>query len=317
MKRILIAFLAVAYALISAPAPAEEGAAPFTIGVVSDAHVTLDENSDNNDLFADALKGIAAAQPPVDLIIHTGDCVDHLFLPWSDSPSDYLGENAKPIPVVEEYKRIVKENVTVPYYDVVGNHEMYWNVVWNTRMKNTKPIVNMMLQAFKETGTMPAPYYVVPHNGVDLIILNSLSKATNHAGSWIGSFDDEQMDFLEKTLGSGRPAVLFFHHYLNTPNFRRHASRVSGHLTPETDRIYGIIEKHADKIEGIFVGHGELFVEGDLYGVPIYMTGNPHEAPGYHIVEISADGSKVKIVNRDDIEYNAHITNSDEEAVEK
>lgn len=312
MNRIFYCFFVSFLIIATAVSASEIGSSSFMIGVVSDAHVTLDENLDNNAQFATALQGIGAVEPSVDLIVHTGDCVDHLFLPWSASPGHYIGENAKTVPVIEEYKRIVKENVHVPYYDVVGNHEMYWNVVWSPRMKSTKPIVNMLLTAFAEMGSMPAPYYVVEHKGVNLIVLNSLSKAVNHAGSWVGGFDDAQMDMLEAQLETGKPAVLFFHHYPITPEFERHASRVSGHLMPETERIYGIVEKYSKQIGGIFVGHGELFVHGELSGVPVYMTGNPHEAPGYHIVEITAEPLSVRIVNEKDIAYNAEITNLEE-----
>lgn len=310
MRRSYIFIVFALAAFISTFAPiraAEPPAAVFYIGVLSDAHLCLDTMHRYNAALAAAGDALSTHNPPVDFVVHTGDAVDELFLPWSDKPKKYIGKNRQSVPVLALYRKTVSEHFKMTYYDVIGNHEFYWNKVWHQSVKRGA-VERMILDEYADSGAMPSLYYSVDRGAFTFVMLDSVSKAETHAGTWVGGFDDAQMDWLEAQLARGRPTLLFFHHYPATPGFIRHASEAAGHLMPESERIYDIIARHSEQIKMIFVGHGEDWVRDTLHGVPVFMSGQPEDTPGFYIVELNSDTGAARLFNESDIAFNTHIT---------
>lgn len=272
----------------------------FRFAVVSDTHVSPEGGF--NTAFIGVAKKLGAMGGELDFMINTGDLVDHLVLPWGASPDKYIGKGRLPIPAMEMYKSIVRANFSIPWYSTLGNHDFYWNVVWNPSVPRKK-VERMLLDALSDTNSIPALYYSFEHKGFNMIVLDSTSVATNHAGTWVAGFDDKQMDWFESELKKGKPSIVFMHHYPGAPVELTKAD-VKEHVTPRTARFYEIGKKYSGAIRMIFVGHGEKFAADKLFGAPIYMTGNPTVAPGYHIVECDAAAGTCRIANADDIKYN-------------
>ncbi|MFA6448070.1 MAG: metallophosphoesterase [bacterium] len=295
------------FAATAAFAAGETDKPVFYFGVLSDAHTRPDPDDPHNKAFVKVLKAMGEHKPALDFIINLGDSVDQLFLPGRHGAEKYLGPDKKPIPILDLYNKTVRDNVKIPYYDVLGNHEFYWDVMWNPSIKRQK-IEKIMLESRKEIGSMPGLYYSFDNGGFTIIALDSSSKATSHSDSWLGGFDNAQLDWLEAQLKRGRPAILFFHHYPATPVVTKLMK--GGHMIPAADRIFKILEANKENVAAAIFGHGHHFIRDSIYGIPIYMAGSPGTAPGYTIVECKAPKS-VSIFNEADIKYNESINRNE------
>jgi hypothetical protein len=216
-----------------------------------------DPEDRRNKTFVKVLQALNGYKPALDFAVNLGDTVDQLYLPGHAHPEKYMGDNKKPIPVLDLYNKTIRDNLKFPLYDALGNHEFYWDVMWNTSIKRPQ-IEKILLDSRKDTGSLPALYYSFDHGDFNMIVLDSVSTATSHTESWLGGF------------------------------------------------IYKILETYKDTVAAVFFGHGHSFMRDSMYGIPIYMTGDPSETPGYFIIECKSP-KFVSVFNDADIKYNTFV----------
>ncbi len=255
----------------------------FSFLIISDTHVRLPGNSDdddyNNQLNIDNLESavtrIDLQYPHADFVLVTGDLVGCLF---SDNADDYLEGQENP---AEEFKSIM-DGLNIPYHVALGNHD--YQKGYNTFDHEGIMTDNILkIEAVWKKVLGIDPYYSFVHEGVRFIVLNS-NRGTARSEVCLfckneafctGSFDDLQIEWLEKEMKKTEPVLLFFHHPLFTDNKDyAWAGFLPSFLVEEGDAFYLIAQTYKDKIKGIFVGHGHSWVSDTLYQtIPVYETG--------------------------------------------
>lgn len=281
---------------------------PFQFIVMSDVHVRLPGNPDdgffanqrNLDNLQYAVNRINTWYPAVDFIAVTGDLVGCLF---SDNPDDYLIGIPNP---AEEFMQIM-DGLVRPYYVAFGNHDY---------LKGFDPVLGegigtddiTLMEAVWEKVLGIAPYYAFIHKGVHMIFLNSNrgpQKDRICAGSrtepfCTGSFDTEQLLWLETCLRNDAPAVIFCHHPLQTDSANIFWAFFSSYRIDPEDLFYDILSAHRDKILSVFVGHGHIWQSDTLYEtISVHETGSVGDMLGsgdhFSIVTIDPDARRVTV----------------------
>ena len=231
-----------------------------------------------------------------DFVVVTGDLVGCLY---SDEVSDYnIGEKNP----AETFKEMM-DKLIIPYYVVLGNHDYQKNFDDNINEGiMTENISNMEDVWNKVLGIQP--YYSIVHKGIRFIFLNSNRGAERFntcpfcekEAFCTGSFDNDQLDWLEMELNEPEPCLLFFHHPVKTD--RRYIYFcLNSYKVAEEDEFYDIAELYKHKIHGIFVGHGHVWAYDTFYDeIPVFETAatgdrNSNEKRG-HIITVNPYGDK-------------------------
>ena len=227
-------------------------AGDFNILIVSDTHFSRDESKvERLQKLSDMLD--QEVLPNIRFIVNTGDVVSRVY-------GDYRPHNPDTTENRLQAAVQVFQGLSVPYYFVMGNHDYKIGPDRDSDTYFPKDEIELMEKIWKkETGF--DPYYSFHYEGWNFIILNSMRGRYLHR-----HFDDIQLQWFEQQLKNNLPAVLFFHHPLETDHFRLWA-KPKDLITDENERyFYGILEKHKDKIKAIFVGHGHRWVQDTLFG---------------------------------------------------
>ena len=252
----------------------------FKIAVISDVHVRLPGNPDdttydnagNISLYSSALNRIKTNHSNADLVIVNGDLTGCLF---SNNPDDYGVGTDNP---AETFKSMI-DALGMPYYVILGNHDYEdgFNTTFHEGTTASDPAV--METIWKKVLGID-PYYSFVHKGVRFIMLNSTrgprynsvcASETVEKGC-TGSFDDDQMDWLESQLANSEPCLVFLHHPLITDHNALKSWSNVGQVR-SGDRFYTIARTYKSRIKGIFVGHGHFNEHDTLEGViPVYET---------------------------------------------
>lgn len=281
----------------------EEGADQddsFTFVVISDTHVRLPGNPDEvtykSQANLDNLEGVVSTlnrdYPEAVCVVVTGDLVGCLF---SDDPTDYLTGQANPAEVFKHHM----DQLSMPYYPVLGNHDY---------QKGYDPVLEegimtddlSRIEAVWNKVLGMDPYYADVVNGVRFVFLNSNRGPARHAvcetneteAFCTGSFDDEQLAWLEEQLAQPERCILFSHHPPFTDDPTALWSLLPSFLVEKTDRFYEIVKTHRQRIDGMFVGHGHLWVKDTLFGNILVFetsaTGDHNgDALSFHVVRAS------------------------------
>ncbi len=97
-----------------------------------------------------------------------------------------------------------------------------------------------------ESGENPAPYYYsLERNGYRIVVLDTLDE-----GEVSGKLDDAQMDWLERELSSGLPAIICMHH----PPVPVGVPWMDDLILQENDRFLRICESQAS-LRLVLCGH--------------------------------------------------------------
>ena len=286
----------------------------FSFLIISDTHVRLpgypDNDYYNNQLNIDNLESavtrINLQYPHAAFVLVTGDLVGCLF---SDDAADYLVGQENP---AEEFKSIM-DGLNIPYYVALGNHDYQKDYDPDTGEGiMTDNILNIEAVWKKVLGI--EPYYSFVHEGVRFIVLNS---NRGDASSVLcpfctGSFDDLQIEWLEKEMEKTEPCLLFFHHPLFTDNKTPYTWAVfPSFLVEEGDAFYLSAQTYKNKIKAIFVGHGHSWVSDTLYQtIPVYETGPIGDAAGsgenIHVITVDPDDNLYEVsIGNDAASYKA------------
>ena len=226
----------------------------FSFLVLSDTHVRLPGNPDNQDYDNDmnlenlrfSVKRINSELSFASFAVVTGDLVGCLF---SENPNDYcIGEDNPP----ERFKAVMDE-LTIPYYALLGNHDYQkgYNTDFHEGIMTENP--EKIEEVWKKVLGIN-PYYSFLFKGYKFIFLNSNRGSARDAvclncrkeSFCTGSFDDKQMDWLENELRMGTPSLLFFHHPPITDNNFQTMWSGAGELYQirKGDRFYDIASRY-------------------------------------------------------------------------
>lgn len=234
-------------------------AGDFNVMIVTDTHISNDEEKDKR---LDTLLNMvnAGVLPGIDFVVNTGDVVSSVYKKYDESDPE------------KSYNRLLKtirlfNQLEIPYYFTMGNHDYKIDSDRDSDAPFDEDEILIMEKIWKDfTGF--EPYYSIIHKSWKFIFLNSMR------GRYLNRhFDDKQLDWLESELASGMPIILFFHHPLETDNFRIWC-KFKDLITQDKDpRFYSLIQSNKKMIKAIFVGHGQMWVTDVLYGsIGVYET---------------------------------------------
>jgi hypothetical protein len=149
------------------------------------------------------------------------------------------------------------------------------------------------------------PYYSLDHKGWKFVHLNNFLGDTWNPGAakfnqGLGSFGEEQLNWLEAELAERKPTFVFVHYPLQ--------------ICASTERadygLYGILKKHRDTIQRVVSGHWHKWFEfGRTYGPQhLVMAATRYDANAYLIVK--ADRRKVehRLLNIGLVDWNTHYS---------
>lgn len=251
--------------------------APVVFTVVSDIHVDggIEGAVAKNvlGLFAEA----AAMDPAPELMVVTGDLVDHIPEPADTSPGSRL----------HALYTIFREG-PLPVEPVAGNHDYYTAEFPVLTLTDDRPARNALLE---ETLGMP-PWYVTEHGGTRFIYVNTMQGDLWGISDGLnGSAGRDQLEWLDGLLSEDRPAVLFMHHPPSTV------------LEDDEISLESTITDHAQNVLAVFAGHLHLWSRSDASGVPIYLTEAGWDGEGIHHVRVDPEARTVEILNEALIDY--------------
>ena len=215
-----------------------------------------------------------------DFLAVTGDLVGCLF---SEDPNDYQGHDDTP---AERFKNLF-DHLPLPYHVALGNHD--YHIGFDPMTGEHIPSLNPeAVEAVWKKVLGTAPYHAFIHKGVQMIFLNSNRgqsmfipcNGLETETRCLGSFDPEQMDWLETRLNRPEPSIIFCHHPPRhdpdstdasfwTALFYKSMTIDSG------ERFYEIAASHQNKILAMFVGHWHVWQEYTLFdSIKVYLTGS-------------------------------------------
>ena len=184
---------------------------------VADSHSAIEQCCRTTDHLERAVAHLNALQPRPDLVIHTGDVVDH-------------GR-------IEEYAhaREMLAALAMPLFVMPGNHDDREN----------------MVLTFDDSGYLPRDggrlQYTVEDFPVRLIALDTLVPGAN-----TGHLGPEQLAWLDAKLAEApdRPTALCMHH----PPFRTALAAMDKMGLDDSDALAAVVRRHRH-IEAILCGH--------------------------------------------------------------
>lgn len=110
-------------------------------------------------------------------------------------------------------------------------------------------------------------------------------------------FDEEQMDWLEKTLGDAERAIIVMHHPVLTDRFRWLFWFPEIVTRSRESEFFALMQHNQSKIKAIFMGHAHFWMSDYLFhSIPVYMTTSLGEADNYgvHVIGLSAEAMDVR-----------------------
>lgn len=253
----------------------------YKIILLADTQLSNDETKDNR--LADIITAINEGEfGDLDMLVTVGDNVSS-FQKDRHGGSSY--ENQRAVKFID-----IIGKIEIPLYLALGNHDYKIDSDKDSDAPFTYEEIDTMETLWKELADVD-PYYSFDHKGWNYIFLNSMR------GRYLKrAFDDEQLKWFENELQKEKPALLFFHHPIETDNVKIWG-KPKDLITPEKEpKFYSIIENYQNHIKGIFVGHGHRWVEDILFGtIPVYETDSfaDNENSPFQIIGIDTTLNKI------------------------
>jgi hypothetical protein len=190
----------------------------------------------------------------------------------------------------KKFVKLIKQ-VEIPYLIVLGNHDYKIDSDRDSDDPFSKAEIDTMEFLWQEIANLK-PYYSLEHKDWNIIVLNSMR------GRYLDRFfDDEQMDWFSKELKKDKPALVFFHHPVETDNFKN-INRPTDVASPEIEpQFYEIIKENKEKIKGIFAGHIHRWFEDVIFdSIPLFTTDSfaDNELSPYRLININNTSNKIE-----------------------
>lgn len=206
------------------------------IAQITDLHLVergelLYGEGDTSAHFSDIIDELNRIIPPIDMVLMTGDLVDH--------------------PTTENYLNLrnLADDLIPSYYVLPGNHD--------------DP--QMMQEVFKKGGHYPdtslTGQYVIECGDIQILMLNS-----HHDHTELADYDSEKSKWLCEALEKNqKPTILAIHHPPMITSIP-YIDMAGDWFKPITE----LIKKHRH-VERIICGHAHCDLVGMTGGVPVYM----------------------------------------------
>ncbi|MCB0729544.1 MAG: metallophosphoesterase [Ignavibacteriae bacterium] len=258
----------------------------YSFLVISDVHISSDENKDVR--LAELVEEINELYfKKFDAIFFTGDNVS----------SFYKNKN-----LIESNNNRVKKLYTilkkskVPYYLTLGNHDYKIDSNKDSDEPFTKTEIDQIEKLWKKFTSIE-PYYLIKNKGWNFIVLNSMR------GKYLSrNFDNEQISFLKESLKNDNPTILFFHHPIQTDNFKIWC-KPKDLVTEETEQdFFKVLEEFKHQIKGIFVGHGHMWQTDTIFdSIKVFETDSfaDNENSPYYIVDVDTIKNTIQVSQRE------------------
>lgn len=274
-KNIFFAFVLIIFLIIPRITIAQS--VPLKFVVISDIHISSDQSKDerlktfineiNNGTYSDA-----------EFLAITGDNVSSYYSNRNEGDGF---ENNRALKLMSILKNLEK-----PYLIALGNHDYKIDRNKDSDAPFTIDEINEIEKLWNEHAGLE-PYYSMKINGYKMIVLNSMR------GMYLNKrFDPDQLNWLADQLKDNLPVFLFFHHPLQSDNFKIWG-KPKDLVTPENEeKFFAILAKYKSNIKAIFVGHGHMWISDTLFNtIPIYETASFGEGRGLNFYRVSVDKS--------------------------
>ncbi|MFC2084251.1 metallophosphoesterase family protein [Bacteroidota bacterium] len=255
----------------------------FFVMVISDIHISNDETKDerlkdiidkiNQDTFEN-----------LKLVVFTGDNVSS-FLKNRELGFESGNNRAA------KFTRLI-EGLNIPYMISLGNHCYKIDSDRDSDYPFSETDIEKMELLWQKTADID-PYYSFSLYGIKFIVLNSMRGNPQER-----IFDDEQLKWFQNELENGQPILVFFHHPLETDNFKFWCNPKDLITAEKEPDFYRICEEYKSQIKAIFVGHGHMWEQDLLFGtIEVRETDSfaDNEKSPFHIAGIDTSKEKVSI----------------------
>lgn len=254
-----------------------------SIALITDVHISNDESKDNR--LRNFINKVNAEEIKADMIVVNGDCVSSIF---TDRNHDRTDERNNRLARFYE----IMNTSQVPYFIVMGNHDYKIDSDKDSDAPFSKAEIDSAETVWENVSGVE-PYYSTEYNEWKLVFMNSMR------GRYLDrNFDNEQINWLENELDTEKPVLLFFHHPLKTDHFRIWCKPKDLVTTEVEADFFKLLKDNRDKIKGIFVGHGHMFVSDLLFDeIKVYETGSfaDNEALTFSLISLDNINGQIKV----------------------
>ncbi len=248
---------------------------PLKFIVISDIHISNDQSKDQrlSDFINDINNG---KYSDIELLAITGDNVSSYYS--NRNEGDGL-ENNRALKLMDILKELKK-----PYIIALGNHDYKIDRDKDSDAPFTIDEISEIEKLWKDHAGLK-PYYSMEINGYKMIILNSMRGIYSNR-----RFDPDQLNWFADQMKENLPVFLFFHHPVQTDNFKIWG-KPKDLATPENEeKFYAILAKYKSNVKGIFVGHGHMWISDTLFNtIPVFETASFGEGSGLNFYRVSVD----------------------------
>lgn len=178
------------------------------------------------------------------------------------------------------------DGFNMPVYPGFGNHDYRVGTI-------SRELTN---QIYKEKYGVD-PYYKVDYKGWRFIHANNYLGETCNPDSElyeckIGSFGEQQLEWMHDLLKDNMPTMIFLHHPLT----------VTTNIEPDVEQgFHDLLKTYKDTIKLVIAGHIHMFMDfGDTYGPHHWSVGSTrYDGNAFFIFEADGETGEYSIINRD------------------
>ncbi len=263
----------------------------FRVAFLADTHIIDDfyegpEGSpldtktifESNDNFMAVRDYINSLDPPIDLVTISGDFIHN----YPSKDWDFYMENKTRIDIAKE----IIDGFNMPVHVGLGNHDYD---VGDISREFTQDL-------FREKLGLERTYYDIDHRGFKFIMLDNFLGSTHDVnspdyGGELGSFGEEQLNWLDAKLSEGMPSFVFTHY----PLLVLKGKEVGGL------GLKSVIKKHEDVVQLLIAGHTHLWMDWrEIYKLPHIVLGSTrYDRDAYMLLELDSEDMSFKILNED------------------
>lgn len=230
----------------------QQGTEDIRFMVLSDTHIS--DNQERADRLAKLVQMVNTGEiPNIDMVFITGDIVSSVY------GRQYTPENPDTSDNWLQKAMSILRGFDILYYPVMGNHDHKIAKFRDSDAPWPEAEIDAMEQFWKNQTGFDANYSI-QHEGWKFIVLNSMGGEYKNR-----HFDEAQINFLKRELADEMPAILFFHHPLQSDHIRPWCKPKDLAQPASNPLLYTLLWDRRDQIKAIFVGHGHMDVDDVLY----------------------------------------------------
>jgi len=272
--------------------PDTDGPPParFRFAIVADSHIIdpFYDGRESNQLDTESLQFAESRlrsafevmnrlDPKPEFVIHVGDVIHN----YPSNEFDFFFENRTRLDIMAD----LQATLEMPLYAAYGNHDY-----------RIGQVTRAFTEELFEIKLGMQRYVSVDHAGWKFIVLNNFLGATNEEGHEkynpsIGSFGEEQLQWLEAQLEEGMPTFVFLHYAIGLCDAFEFADL----------SLPSLLMRYRDTIRYVIAGHTHRWLElGDQFGPPhMIMGATRYDEDCYIVVDVNIAEGSYTFANRD------------------